>query len=153
MNRQILFQCKHGYNSLIGGAVERPNLQIPSRLGKTENLSWAQKSDSPIFAWSHNTTFIYCDPIISQVRVYTIFKIYQKLLMIEKQLLMYVIICYDNNRHRVYDYQVYPVGMSDMRLIDNRVSTTWCQVCHRIYARQNFVRLDMKMLQMLNSTF
>lgn len=32
-------------------------------------------------------------------------------------------------RHRVYDYQVYPIGMSDMRLIDNRVSTTWCQVC------------------------
>lgn len=31
-------------------------------------------------------------------------------------------------RHRVYDYQVYPIGMSDMRLIDNKVSTTWCQV-------------------------
>lgn len=31
------------------------------------------------------------------------------------------------DRHRVYDYQVYPIGMSDMRLIDNRVSTTWCQ--------------------------
>ncbi|XP_037042951.1 uncharacterized protein LOC119079274 [Bradysia coprophila] len=30
-------------------------------------------------------------------------------------------------KHRVYDYQVYPVGMSDMRLIDSRVSTTWCQ--------------------------
>ncbi|KAJ6644651.1 Larval cuticle protein LCP-30 [Pseudolycoriella hygida] len=30
-------------------------------------------------------------------------------------------------KHRVYDYQVYPVGMSDMRLIDNKVSTTWCQ--------------------------
>lgn len=30
-------------------------------------------------------------------------------------------------KHRVYDYQVYPIGMSDMRLIDNRVSTTWCQ--------------------------
>lgn len=35
---------------------------------------------------------------------------------------------FHDNRHRVYDYQVYPIGMSDMRLIDNKVSTTWCQV-------------------------
>lgn len=27
----------------------------------------------------------------------------------------------------MYDNQLYPIGMSDMRLIDNRVSTTWCQ--------------------------
>ena len=32
-----------------------------------------------------------------------------------------------NSRHRVFAYQIYPVGMSDMRLIDNKVSTTWCQ--------------------------
>jgi peptidyl-prolyl cis-trans isomerase SDCCAG10 len=31
-------------------------------------------------------------------------------------------------RFRVYREQLYPVGMSDMRLLDNRVSTTWCQV-------------------------
>lgn len=30
-------------------------------------------------------------------------------------------------RYYVYGEQVYPVGMSDMRLLDNRVSTTWCQ--------------------------
>ncbi|KAK6624751.1 hypothetical protein RUM44_011611 [Polyplax serrata] len=30
-------------------------------------------------------------------------------------------------RYRVYSGQVYPVGMSDMRLVDNRISTTWCQ--------------------------
>lgn len=31
------------------------------------------------------------------------------------------------NRHHVFAYQMYPVGMSDMRLIDGKVSTTWCQ--------------------------
>jgi len=31
-------------------------------------------------------------------------------------------------RFHVYGEQLYPVGMSDMRLLDNRVSTTWCQV-------------------------
>lgn len=41
LNLQISFQCKHGYYALIGGAVERPNLQISSRLGKAENLSRA----------------------------------------------------------------------------------------------------------------
>ncbi|EEB10391.1 conserved hypothetical protein [Pediculus humanus corporis] len=30
-------------------------------------------------------------------------------------------------RYRVYSGQIYPVGMSDMRLVDNRISTTWCQ--------------------------
>ncbi|GAB0086630.1 hypothetical protein DMENIID0001_007300 [Sergentomyia squamirostris] len=30
-------------------------------------------------------------------------------------------------RYRVYDAQLYPLGMSDMRLIDSKVSTTWCQ--------------------------
>ena len=31
-------------------------------------------------------------------------------------------------RFHVYGEQLYPVGMSDMRLLDNRVSPTWCQV-------------------------
>lgn len=35
------FKCKHGYNSLAGGAIERPNIQISSRLGETKDLSWA----------------------------------------------------------------------------------------------------------------
>uniref|UniRef100_A0A1B0CLC0 Putative conserved plasma membrane protein n=1 Tax=Lutzomyia longipalpis TaxID=7200 RepID=A0A1B0CLC0_LUTLO len=30
-------------------------------------------------------------------------------------------------RYRVYDAQLYPLGISDMRLIDSKVSTTWCQ--------------------------
>lgn len=30
-------------------------------------------------------------------------------------------------RFHVYGEQLYPVGMSDMRLLDNKVSTTWCQ--------------------------
>ncbi|CAG9835386.1 unnamed protein product [Diabrotica balteata] len=30
-------------------------------------------------------------------------------------------------RYRVYSHQMYPLAMSDMRLIDNKVSTTWCQ--------------------------
>lgn len=30
-------------------------------------------------------------------------------------------------RFHVYGEQLYPVGISDMRLLDNRVSTTWCQ--------------------------
>jgi peptidyl-prolyl cis-trans isomerase SDCCAG10 len=30
-------------------------------------------------------------------------------------------------RFHVYGEQFYPVGMSDMRLLDSRVSTTWCQ--------------------------
>ncbi|XP_056635740.1 uncharacterized protein LOC130444560 isoform X2 [Diorhabda sublineata] len=30
-------------------------------------------------------------------------------------------------RFRVYNHQLYPLAMSDMRLIDNKVSTTWCQ--------------------------
>ncbi|XP_075215596.1 uncharacterized protein LOC142321412 isoform X2 [Lycorma delicatula] len=30
-------------------------------------------------------------------------------------------------RYFVYGEQVYPVGMSDMRLVDHRISTTWCQ--------------------------
>ncbi|CAH1108512.1 unnamed protein product [Psylliodes chrysocephalus] len=30
-------------------------------------------------------------------------------------------------RYRVYNNQLYPLAMSDMRMIDNKVSTTWCQ--------------------------
>jgi len=30
-------------------------------------------------------------------------------------------------RYNVYIQQAYPVGMSDVRLLDNRISTTWCQ--------------------------
>ncbi|KAH1014486.1 hypothetical protein HUJ05_012344 [Dendroctonus ponderosae] len=30
-------------------------------------------------------------------------------------------------RYNVYGAQLYPLAMSDMRMIDNRVSTTWCQ--------------------------
>ncbi|KAL1497533.1 hypothetical protein ABEB36_008477 [Hypothenemus hampei] len=30
-------------------------------------------------------------------------------------------------RYNVYGSQLYPLAMSDMRMIDNRVSTTWCQ--------------------------
>ncbi|XP_019866768.2 uncharacterized protein LOC109595790 isoform X2 [Aethina tumida] len=30
-------------------------------------------------------------------------------------------------RYRVYGHQLYPLAMSDMRLLDNKVSTTWCQ--------------------------
>lgn len=30
-------------------------------------------------------------------------------------------------KHHVFAYQMYPVGISDMRLIDGKVSTTWCQ--------------------------
>ncbi|XP_060525769.1 uncharacterized protein LOC132701659 isoform X2 [Cylas formicarius] len=30
-------------------------------------------------------------------------------------------------RYRVYGNQLYPLAMSDMRMLDNRVSTTWCQ--------------------------
>lgn len=30
-------------------------------------------------------------------------------------------------RYRVYSEQIYPLGMSDMRLVDNKISTTWCQ--------------------------
>ncbi|ERL89111.1 hypothetical protein D910_06488, partial [Dendroctonus ponderosae] len=32
-------------------------------------------------------------------------------------------------RYNVYGAQLYPLAMSDMRMIDNRVSTTWCQKC------------------------
>lgn len=31
-------------------------------------------------------------------------------------------------RYHLYSDQIYPLAMSDMRLIDNKVSTTWCQV-------------------------
>lgn len=31
-------------------------------------------------------------------------------------------------RHRVYSEQLYPLAMSDQRLIDGKVSTIWCQV-------------------------
>lgn len=31
-------------------------------------------------------------------------------------------------RYHVYSQQMYPVGMSDMRRLDTRMSTTWCQV-------------------------
>lgn len=31
-------------------------------------------------------------------------------------------------RYRVYSEHVVPLGMSDMRLVDNKISTTWCQV-------------------------
>ena len=34
-------------------------------------------------------------------------------------------------RFHVYGEQLYPIGMSDMRLLDNRVSTTWCQVSRK----------------------
>lgn len=30
-------------------------------------------------------------------------------------------------KHHIFAFQMYPVGMSDMRLIDSKVSTTWCQ--------------------------
>ncbi|KAL0279340.1 UNVERIFIED_CONTAM: hypothetical protein PYX00_000925 [Menopon gallinae] len=30
-------------------------------------------------------------------------------------------------RYRVFSEQIYPLGMSDMRLVDNKISTTWCQ--------------------------
>ncbi|RZC41103.1 uncharacterized protein BDFB_009939, partial [Asbolus verrucosus] len=30
-------------------------------------------------------------------------------------------------RYHVYGHQLYPLAMSDMRLLDNKVSTTWCQ--------------------------
>ncbi|KAK9877472.1 hypothetical protein WA026_018581 [Henosepilachna vigintioctopunctata] len=30
-------------------------------------------------------------------------------------------------RYRVYVHQLYPLAMSDMRVIDGRISTTWCQ--------------------------
>ncbi|KAJ2945019.1 hypothetical protein O0L34_g1915 [Tuta absoluta] len=30
-------------------------------------------------------------------------------------------------RYRVYSGQMYPMGMTDMRLIDSKISTTWCQ--------------------------
>ncbi|CAH1163985.1 unnamed protein product [Phaedon cochleariae] len=30
-------------------------------------------------------------------------------------------------RYRVYGAQLYPLAMSDMRLLDSRISTTWCQ--------------------------
>ncbi|CAH0550079.1 unnamed protein product [Brassicogethes aeneus] len=30
-------------------------------------------------------------------------------------------------KYRVYGHQLYPLAMSDMRLLDNKVSTTWCQ--------------------------
>lgn len=31
-------------------------------------------------------------------------------------------------RYRVFSEQIYPLGMSDMRLVDSKISTTWCQV-------------------------
>lgn len=31
-------------------------------------------------------------------------------------------------RYRVYGHQLYPLAMSDMRMLDSKVSTTWCQV-------------------------
>lgn len=31
-------------------------------------------------------------------------------------------------RYHVYNEQMYPLGVSDMRLVDSSVSTTWCQV-------------------------
>ena len=31
-------------------------------------------------------------------------------------------------RYRVYVEQMYPLAVSDMRMLDNRISTTWCQV-------------------------
>ncbi|KAG7296458.1 hypothetical protein JYU34_020201 [Plutella xylostella] len=31
-------------------------------------------------------------------------------------------------RYRVFSSQMYPMGMTDMRLIDGKVSTTWCQI-------------------------
>ncbi|XP_045460887.1 uncharacterized protein LOC123671206 [Harmonia axyridis] len=30
-------------------------------------------------------------------------------------------------RHRIYRHQLYPLTISDMRIIDGRISTTWCQ--------------------------
>lgn len=32
------------------------------------------------------------------------------------------------NRYRVYDPQLYPMAVTDMRTIDGKISTTWCQV-------------------------
>lgn len=31
-------------------------------------------------------------------------------------------------RYHVYSEHVVPLGMSDMRLVDSKISTTWCQV-------------------------
>lgn len=31
-------------------------------------------------------------------------------------------------RFRVYIEQIYPLAVTDMRIIDNKISTTWCQV-------------------------
>lgn len=33
-------------------------------------------------------------------------------------------------RYRVYSAQLYPLTISDQRLIDGKISTTWCQVLH-----------------------
>ncbi|KAK9720344.1 protein of unknown function (DUF4792) [Popillia japonica] len=30
-------------------------------------------------------------------------------------------------RYRIYTEQMYPLAVSDMRMLDNRISTTWCQ--------------------------
>lgn len=35
-------------------------------------------------------------------------------------------------RYRVYSEQLYPLAASDQRLIDGKVSTTWCQVSQSI---------------------
>ncbi|CAG9135808.1 unnamed protein product [Plutella xylostella] len=35
--------------------------------------------------------------------------------------------CRPVTRYRVFSSQMYPMGMTDMRLIDGKVSTTWCQ--------------------------
>lgn len=31
-------------------------------------------------------------------------------------------------RYKVYTHQIYPLTISDMRIIDGKISTTWCQV-------------------------
>lgn len=33
-------------------------------------------------------------------------------------------------RYRVYVEQLYPLTISDMRMLDSRISTTWCQVSY-----------------------
>lgn len=55
-------------------------------------------------------------------------------------------------RYNVYGAQLYPLAMSDMRMIDNRVSTTWCQVKknHFVFASPDFP-LASKLISMLTS--
>lgn len=46
-------------------------------------------------------------------------------------------------RYKVYDNQLYPIGMTDMRLIDGKISTTWCQVS--VYLINIFLEKSIKL--------